>query len=94
MSICKYFFQGVYNEFKTYYAFFSGKGCPYDIVWKKSFHSCLKKGDVHLVKYYVFDAARLSIFENIESWYDTKRIHSSIGYLILQKCEDLTREIE
>ena len=35
----------------------------------------------------------LAIFEYIEAWYKRKRIHSSIGYLMPQKCEDLAREI-
>jgi putative transposase len=72
---------------------FSGKGCPYDNACIESFHASLKKEEVHLVKYFDYDAARLAIFEYIESWYNRKRIHSSIGYISPQKCEDLTRKI-
>lgn len=54
---------------------FSGKGCPYDNTCIKSFHDPLKKEEVHLVKYFDYDAARLSIFEYIEAWYNRKRIH-------------------
>jgi putative transposase len=72
---------------------FSGKGCPYDNACIESFHASLKKEEVYLVKYFDYDAARLAIFEYIESWYNRKRIHSSIGYISPQKCEDLARKI-
>lgn len=32
-------------------------------------------------KYYNFDTTRLSVFEYIKSWYNIKRIHSSLNYL-------------
>ena len=48
---------------------FSGKGCPYDNACIESFHASLKKEEVHLVKYFDYDAARLAIFEYIEAWY-------------------------
>ena len=67
---------------------FSGKGNPYDNACIESFHASLKKEDVNLVSYYDFDIARLAIFEYIESWYNRKRIHSSIGYLTPQAYED------
>ncbi|NLL04852.1 MAG: transposase [Clostridiaceae bacterium] len=56
-----------------------------------SFHASLKKEEVNLAIYYDFNTARLLIFEYIESWYNRKRIHSSIGYITLQKCEDIAR---
>ena len=67
---------------------FSGKGNPYDNACIESFHASLKKEEVNLVTYCDFDAARLAIFEYIESWYNRKRIHSSIGYLTPQAYED------
>jgi len=72
---------------------FSAKGCPYDNACIESFHASLKKEEVHLVKYFDYDAARLAIFEYIEAWYNRKRIHGSIGYISPQKCEDLARKI-
>jgi hypothetical protein len=33
----------------------------------------------------------LANFEYIESWYNRKRLHGSIGYITPQKCEDLAR---
>lgn len=72
---------------------FSAKGCPYDNACIESFHASLKKEEVNLVKYFDFNAAKLAIFEYIESWYNRKRIHGSIGYITPQKCEDIARGI-
>jgi len=72
---------------------FSGKGCPYDNAGIESFHASLKKEEVNLVTYYDFNSAKLAIFEYIEAWYNRKRIHSSIGYISPQRCEDLARKI-
>ena len=71
---------------------FSGKGCPYDNACIESFHASLKKEEVHLVNYFDYDAARLAIFEYIESWYNRKRIHGGIGYITPQECEDLAKK--
>lgn len=86
-------FKEYINSTKLITHSFSGKGCPYDNACIESFHASLKKEEVHLVKYFDYDAARLAIFEYIEAWYNRKRIHSSIGYLTPQKCEDLARKI-
>lgn len=60
---------------------FSRKGNPYDNAPIESFHSLLKKEMVNHNKYYDFDTARRAVFEYIESWYNRKRIHSSLNYL-------------
>jgi len=72
---------------------FSAKGCPYDNACIESFHASLKKEEVYHVKYFDYDAARLGIFEYIEAWYNIKRIHSSIGYITPQRCEDLAKKV-
>jgi putative transposase len=87
-----YEFQKYISETKIITHSFSGKGCPYDNACIESFHASLKKEEVNLVKYYDFNTARLSVFEYIESWYNRKRLHSSIGYITPQKCEDLARK--
>lgn len=46
---------------------FRGKGNPYDNEYIKSFYASLKKEEVNLIKYDDFNAARLAIFEYIES---------------------------
>lgn len=33
-------------------------------------------------------------FEHIEAWYNRKRIHSSIGYITPQKCQDLAKKLQ
>lgn len=63
---------------------FSRKGNPYDNACIESFHSILKKEEVHHNKYYDFNVARKAIFEYIESWYNRKRIHSAINYMTPQ----------
>ena len=82
-------FKKYITESKIFIHSFSGKGSPYDNACIESFHASLKKEEVNLVKYYDFDTARLAIFEYIESWYNRKRIHSSIGYITPQECEDI-----
>lgn len=72
---------------------FSGKGNPYDNACIESFHLVLKKEEVNLVKYFDFDAARLAIFEYIESWYNSERIHSSLGYITPQEWEDKSKRV-
>ena len=84
-------FQAYVSESKIFTHSFSAKGCPYDNACIESFHASLKKEEVNLVTYYDLNAARLAIFEYIESWYNRKRIHSSIGYITPQKCEELAR---
>ncbi|WP_278319692.1 IS3 family transposase [Garciella nitratireducens] len=59
---------------------YSRKGNPYDNACIESFHSVLKKEEVNHHKYYDFNVAYKAIFEYIESWYNRKRIHSSIDY--------------
>lgn len=87
-----YAFKNYIDSTKIIIHSFSSKGCPYDNACIESFHASLKKEEVYHVKYFDFDAARLGIFEYIESWYNTKRIHSSIGYITPQKCEDLAEK--
>jgi putative transposase len=85
-------FKEYINSTKLITHSFSGKGCPYDNACIESFHASLKKEEVYTVKYFDYTAARLAIFEYIEAWYNPKRIHSSIGYITPQKCEDLARK--
>lgn len=59
---------------------YSRKGYPYDNACIESFHSILKKEEVNRCIYKDYKEAHQSLFEYIESWYNHKRIHSSIGY--------------
>ena len=63
---------------------FSIKGMSYDNACIESFHSILKKEEVNQKEYYDFKTAKQALFEYMESWYNHKRIHSAINYLIPQ----------
>lgn len=60
---------------------YSKKGYPYDNASMESFNAILKKEEVNNNKYETFEEAKLVIFEFIESWYNNKRIHSTLGYI-------------
>lgn len=60
---------------------YSKKGYPYDNASMESFNVILKKEEVNVNNYETFEEARLAIFEFIESWYNNKRIHSTLGYI-------------
>ena len=59
----------------------SAKANPYDNAWTESFMGTLKLELVQKQSYKTENQARLKIFEYIESYYNTQRKHSSIGYL-------------
>ena len=60
---------------------YSKKGYPYDNASMESFNAILKKEEVNVNNYKTFEEAKLIIFEFIESWYNNKRIHSSLDYI-------------
>ena len=60
---------------------YSKKVYPYDNASMESFNSILKKEEVNVNNYKTFKEAKLAIFEFIESWYNNKRIHSTLGYI-------------
>jgi putative transposase len=59
----------------------SHKGDCWDNAAMESFWSTLKTELVHHVEYPTREAARASIFEYIEVFYNRKRLHSALGYL-------------
>ena len=67
---------------------YSKKGYPYDNASMESFNAILKKEEVNLHVYKTFEEARRTIFEFIESWYNRRRIHSSIGYKVPSEIEN------
>lgn len=70
------------------HASFGRKGCPYDNACIESFHAILKKEEVYCTQYETFDEARIAI----ESWYNRKRPHESIGDLTPDAYEKLCRK--
>ena len=59
----------------------SGAGDCYDNAAMESFWATLKTELVHQERYETRDEARRSIFEYIETFYNRKRLHSSLGYV-------------
>jgi len=59
----------------------SGKGECYDNAVMESFFGTLKNERVHHQKYKTRSFARTDIFGYIEGFYNTVRLHSSLGYL-------------
>ena len=60
---------------------YSKKGYPYDNASMESFNALLKNEEVNVNNYETFEEAKIAIFEFIESWYNNKRIHSTLGYI-------------
>jgi putative transposase len=58
----------------------SRKGNCYDNASIESFHSILKKELIYQEEYATRERSYMSIFEYITCFYNTKRIHSGIGY--------------
>ena len=71
---------------------YSKKGYTYDNASMESFNAILKKEEVNQKSYVTFEKARLAIFEFIESWYNNRRIHSSLGYITPNEKERLYYE--
>jgi putative transposase len=59
----------------------SAVGNPYDNAKAESFFKTLKREEVYLKQYQTFQEAEDNIREFIEDVYNTKRLHSSLGYL-------------
>ena len=59
----------------------SGKGNCYDNAVMESFFGTLKNEWVHHQKYKTRSQARTDIFSYIEGFYNTVRLHSTLGYL-------------
>lgn len=70
----------------------SRKGDPYDNAVAENFFSCLKCELVHLKHYRTRDEAQADIFAYIETFYNTVRPHSGIGWLSPCAYEALLRE--
>ena len=56
-------------------------GNPYDNAKAESFFKTLKREEVYLKDYQTFADAEANLGQFIEAVYNTKRLHSSLGYL-------------
>lgn len=66
----------------------SRKGNPYDNATLESFMSTLKSEEVYLNEYETVEEARSNIARFIETIYNEKRLHSSLGYCSPAEFED------
>jgi transposase InsO family protein len=65
----------------------SRKGNCWDNAMMESFFATLKKERVHHETYDTREAARKSVFEYIELFYNTRRRHSALGYVSPEQFE-------
>lgn len=70
----------------------SRKGNCYDNAYAESFFSTLKT-ELAEMKFRNADDARKSVSDYIENWYNTKRMHSSLGYLSPVEYVQLNRHV-
>ena len=59
----------------------SALGNSYDNAKAESFFKTLKQEEVYLKQYQTFEEAQANIGQFLEDVYNTKRLHSSLGYL-------------
>jgi putative transposase len=69
----------------------SRKGNCYDNACIESFHGILKRELVYQTKYKTREEAKKSLFEYIEFFYNSKRIHSTLGYFTPNEFERMYR---
>lgn len=63
-------------------------GTCYDNAWAESFNATLKNERVHRTQYPTRDAARFDIIRYIELRYNTRRLHSGLGYQTPNEAEE------
>ncbi|GHO71455.1 hypothetical protein KSC_103470 [Ktedonobacter sp. SOSP1-52] len=59
----------------------SAKGNAYDNAKAESFFKTLKQEEVYLKAYQTFEEAHSNIGQFLDDVYNTKRLHSSLGYM-------------
>jgi len=69
----------------------SRKGNCYDNAVAESFFSTLKNELVHHVRFETRAEARMAIFDYIETFYNTRRLHQSLGYRSPQEHERMPK---
>lgn len=65
----------------------SGRANPYDNAWTESVIGTIKRELVQGGCFEDIDDARTALFEYIDGYYNTRRKHSSIGYITPNQCE-------
>lgn len=83
--VCKEYVE-VTKELQRSY---SKKGYPWDNACIESFHALIKREWLNRFKIYNYEQAYRLVFEYIEAFYNTVRIHSHCGYLSPNEYEEV-----
>jgi putative transposase len=81
-------FTNILNGNKLITRSMSRKGNCWDNAVAESFFKSLKVEWVYTKNYNSGEQAQLSVFEWIESWYNTRRRHSALGYLTINEFDN------
>jgi putative transposase len=81
-------YKAVLNQHKLIGSM-SRKGNCWDNAVAENFFGIIKKEYINLIKFDTRNQAKLGIFDYIEGWYNTQRIHSKLGYLTPKEFNDL-----
>lgn len=83
-------YQNLLNKYQMIGSM-SRKGNCYDNACMESFHGILKRELVYQTKFKTREEAKKSLFEYIEFFYNSKRIHSTLGYCTPNEFERMYR---
>jgi putative transposase len=81
-------FQSLLKKYEAVHSQ-SRKGNPYDNAVMESFYRTIKRELIQDANYESPEQAQKEIFKYIEMYYNTKRMHSSLGYLSPSQYEEL-----
>ena len=70
----------------------SRKGNPYDNAMMESFYRTLKREPVQGANFEAPEQAQSEIFQYIKTYYNTKRMHSALGYISPSQFENKSYE--
>ena len=73
---------------------YSKKAYPWDNACIESFHALIKREWLNLFKIRDYNHAYQLVFEYLEAFYNTKRIHSHCDYMSPNEYEKLYRKIQ
>lgn len=73
---------------------YSKKAYPWDNACIESFHSLIKREWLNQFKNRDYEHTYRLVFEYLEAFYNTKRIHSHCDYMSLNDYEDLYRRLQ
>ena len=84
-------FQALLRKYGAVFSV-SRRGNPYDNALMESFYRTIKRELIRESKFETPEKAQQEIFKYIEMYYNTKRMHSSLGYLSPTQFEELVSQ--